>query len=65
MPVKTEVMNRWEVRLDDASLSVNSIDADDKSVKIRLGSVERIISVQDWVALVNAVGTKVKYTAPR
>ena len=66
MPVKTEVVNRWECRLDgDLPLSVNSIDADEKSVKIRLGTTERIISVEDWMSLVAAVNGKVKYTATR
>lgn len=69
MPVKTEVVNRWEVRLDgDATtptLSFNSIDSDEKSVKVRLGTTERIITSEDWMALVNAIGSKVKYTATR
>lgn len=69
MPVKTEVVNRWEARLDgDASvpsLSVNSIDADEKSVKVRLGTTERIVSVEDWMAIVAAINGKVKYTAKR
>lgn len=69
MPVKTEVVNRWECRLEgDASteqLSVNSIDADEKPVKVRLGTVERILTVEDWMALVTAVNDKVKYNATR
>ena len=46
MPVKVETVSRWEARLEgDASvpsLSVNSIDADEKSVKVKLGTTERI-----------------------
>lgn len=69
MPVKIEVVNRWEARLDgDASvpsLSVNSIDSDDKSVKVRLGTTERILTVEDWMGLVTAVQDKIKYSATR
>ena len=42
MPVKVETVSRWEARLEgDASvpsLSVNSIDADERSVKVKLGT---------------------------
>lgn len=69
MPVKVETVSRWEARLEgDASvpsLSVNSIDADEKSVKVKLGTTERILTVEDWMALVTAVNGKVKYTATR
>jgi hypothetical protein len=69
MPVKTEVVNRWECRLDGNAiaepLSVNSIDADETAVKVRLGTTERIVTVEDWMGLVAAVNGKVKYTATR
>lgn len=64
MPVKVGVINRWEAMLEgDAStpgLTVNSIDGDEKSIKIRLGTTERIVTVEDWMGLVNAVNGKVK-----
>lgn len=69
MPVKIEVISRWEVRLDGdttvPTLSVNSIDTDKKSVKIRLGAVERILTVEDWISIVNAVAGKFEHTATR
>jgi hypothetical protein len=37
--------------------SVNSIDGDLKSVKIRLGREERIVSVSDMVALLKRVAS--------
>jgi hypothetical protein len=65
MPV--EVINRWECALvgsgSDASLSVNSIDCDKTLVKIRLGTVERIVSVGDWMGLISAVGAKIEQYA--
>jgi len=70
MAVKTNKVNRWEVVLDggDAltpNLVVNSIDGDDKNVKVRLGTTERIVSVEDWLALASAVAGNVKHVATR
>jgi len=69
MPVKTVVVNRWEVQLDGdlstPSFSVTPIDADDKSITIRLGTTERTVTVEDWVELNSAVRSKVKYTVKR
>jgi hypothetical protein len=69
MALKVETVNRWEACLEgDATvpgLSVSSIDGDDKSVKVRLGSTERAVYVADWMALAAAVNGKVKYTATR
>lgn len=69
MPVKVETVNRWEARIEGGdsvpSLSVNSIDADEKSVKVKLGTAERILTVEDWMALVAAVNGRVKHTATR
>lgn len=62
--VKTTEINRWEVALEGnastPTLSVNSIDGDEKNVKVRLNMLERIISVEDWLAFVNGVAGKIK-----
>lgn len=70
MPIKTTKVSRWEVTLEaenaaTPSLAVNSIDGDEKYIRLRLGDSERILSVEDWMALVNAVRGNVKYEATR
>ncbi len=70
MTVKTTEIKRWEVALDGdgdgtvAALVVNSIDGDENRVVVRLGT-ERTVSVEDWLAFVNAIAGKVKYVATR
>lgn len=69
MTVKTTEVNRWEVMLEgDATttyLAVNSVDGDDKHVKVRIGTTERIVSVGDWAAFASAVSGKIRVTAVR
>lgn len=69
MTVKTTEIKRWEVALDGdgdgAALVVNSIDGDENRVVVRLGKTERTVSVEDWLAFVNAIAGKVKYVATR
>ena len=69
MSVKTNKVSRWEVILEasaiDIPLVVNSIDGDDKNIKVRLGNTERTVSVADWVAFANAVTSNVNYVATR
>jgi hypothetical protein len=66
MPVKTNKVNRWDVVLDGTpDLVVNSIDGDEKIIKMRLGTIERILSVEDWLAFANAVTGNVKHVATR
>lgn len=69
MPVKVARVNRWEAVLEGnasvPSFSVNSIDNDEKSIKVRLGNVERILTVEEWMSLATAVRGNVKYEAKR
>lgn len=69
MAVKTVVTERWAVELEgdaaNPAFGVNSVDGDPKIVKIHIGTVERIVSVEDWVSLAAAVGGKVKHTSTR
>lgn len=61
MKVKVTEIHSWHVSLDGdvPPFRVNSVDGHEGSVKVTLGTSERIVAVTDWLAFAKAVEDKI------